>query len=97
MMREIYGLKIINSSYMYHYIKKAKLTDSEFTQIINESIHRLYQDIKIFKSEPELTFSEFGTRRSLSTDYHTMVFNILSAELPEQCIGTSNIMLSREQ
>gem|GEM_PF-1982479 len=97
MMREIYGLKIINSSYMYHYIRKANLNDTEFNKIVNESIHRLYQDIKTFKTEPELTFSEFGTRRSLSTDYHRMVFDILSAELPEQCIGTSNIMLSREQ
>ncbi|MBP7848127.1 hypothetical protein KA013_02810 [Patescibacteria group bacterium] len=28
MMREIYGLKIINSLYQYHYVKKAKLSNS---------------------------------------------------------------------
>lgn len=96
MMREIYGLKIINSLYLYHYTKKAKLSSSEFNQIINESMHRLYQDINIFKSEPALTFSEFGTRRSMSTDYQRAVFDILSQSIPTQCVGTSNVLLSRE-
>jgi len=93
---EIYGLKIINSLYLYHYTKKEKLTNVEFNQIINETLNRLYKDIKIFKENPELTFSEFGTRRSASTDFQRMVFDILSSSLPNQCLGTSNVMLSRE-
>lgn len=39
---------------------------------------------------------EFGTRRGMSTDFHRMVYDILRAEAPEQCIGSSNIMLSME-
>ncbi|NVP17839.1 hypothetical protein HUU51_03935 [Candidatus Gracilibacteria bacterium] len=93
---EIYGLKIINSLYLYHYTKKEKLTNVEFNQIINETLNRLYKDIGIFKETPELTFSEFGTRRSVSTDFQRMVFDILSSSLPNQCLGTSNVMLSRE-
>ena len=95
-MREIYGLKIINSLYLYHYIKKAKLNTSEFNQIINESMHRLYQDIAILKSMPDVTVSEFGARRCLSTDYQRAVFSILSQSLPRQCVGTSSVLISRE-
>lgn len=93
---EIYWLKIINSLYLYHYIRKEKLTNVEFNQIINETLHRLYSDIEIFKQTPEATFSEFWTRRSASTDYQRMVYEILSWTLPEQCLGTSNVMIARE-
>lgn len=96
MMWEIFWLKIINSLYMEHYTKKAKLSNVEFNQVINETLHRLYQDIKIFKENPDIHFSEFGTRRALSTDYQRIVFDILSESLPKQLIWTSNVMLSRE-
>lgn len=96
MMREIYGLKIINSLYQYHYVKKAKLSNSGFHQIINTTIHRLYEDIATFKTAPKLKFMEFGTRRSLSTDFQRMVFEILTDSIPDQCTATSNILLSRE-
>jgi len=95
-MREIFWLKIINYMYLYHYIKKEKLSRSEFNSIINETIHRLYQDIKIFKTAPGVIFSEFWTRRAASTDIQRMVFQILSEMIPNQCIGTSNVMLSSE-
>jgi nicotinate phosphoribosyltransferase len=97
MMREIAGLKIINSLYLYHYTKKAKLSDSEFNYIINKSIWRLYDDIAIFKSEQDFRFMEFGTRRSMSTDYHRLVFDILSDSLPQQLSWTSNVLLSKER
>jgi len=93
---EIYGLKIINSLYLYHYIKKEKLTNVEFNKIINETLHRLYNDIEIFKENPEATFSEFWTRRAASTDYQRMVYDILSWTLPKQCLWTSNVMIARE-
>lgn len=93
---EIYGLKIINSLYLYHYIRKERLTNIEFNQIINETLHRLYRDIEIFKQSPETTFSEFWTRRSASTDYQRMVYEILSWSLPGQCLWTSNVMIARE-
>ncbi len=96
MMWEIYWLKIINSLYMEYYSKKANLSNVEFNQVINETLHRLYQDVKILKENPDIKFSEFGTRRSLSTDYQRIVFDILSQSLPNQLIWTSNVMLSRE-
>ncbi|MBP7848128.1 nicotinate phosphoribosyltransferase, partial [Patescibacteria group bacterium] len=39
---------------------------------------------------------EFGTRRSLSTDFQRMVFEILTDSIPDQCTATSNVLLSRE-
>lgn len=95
-MWEIFGLKIINSLYLYHYIKKEKLSNIEFTQIINKVLDRIYNDIKIFENTPGLNFMEFWTRRSASTDIHKMIFSILENKLPNNCIGTSNIMLAKQ-
>lgn len=95
-MWEIIALKIINSLYMYYYIKKARLSNVEFTQFISRALVRLFDDINIIKSTPWLTFSEFGTRRSMSTDYQRLVCKILQEQLPDQYLGTSNVMLSRE-
>ena len=96
-MWEIYALKIVNSLYLYHYVKKNDLSNVEFNQIINETLHRLYQDVKIAKNAPEgFNFAEYGTRRSASTDFQRMVFEILSKSLPGTCSGTSNVLLSRE-
>ncbi|MDD3793518.1 MAG: hypothetical protein PHI37_01805 [Candidatus Gracilibacteria bacterium] len=95
-MWEIAGLKIINSSYLYNYIKKANLSNSEFSQIIDTTLSRLYNDIEIFKQNPQVKFLEYGTRRSASTDFQRKVYEILRSEIPEQCIGTSNVMFSKE-
>lgn len=95
-MWEIAGLKVINSSYLYNYIKKANLSGSEFTSIIEKSFARLYEDIKIFKQNPGVKFLEYGTRRSASTDYQRRVYEILRTEIPDQCIGTSNVLFSSE-
>ncbi|MDD3144806.1 MAG: hypothetical protein PHV23_01700 [Candidatus Gracilibacteria bacterium] len=95
-MWEIAGLKIINSSYLYNYIKKADLSNSEFSEIINTTLSRLYNDIEIFKQNPGVKFLEYGTRRSASTDFQRKIYEILRHEIPEQCIGTSNVMFSKE-
>lgn len=95
-MWEIAGLKIMNSSYLYNYIKKANLSDIEFSDIINKSFGRLQTDIAIFKQNPGVKFLEYGTRRSASTDYQRRIYEILRSEIPDQCIGTSNVMFSNE-
>lgn len=57
---------------------------------------RLYDNVEHVKSDPRITFSEFGTRRAASTDIHRQVNAILSNELPGQYLGTSNVMISME-
>ena len=96
MMWEIIWLKLINSSYLYNYVSKDRLTNIQFNKIINETLHRLYEDIEIFKSEAWFTFSEFGTRRAFSTDLQRTVMNILLQELPNSCLWTSNVMIASE-
>lgn len=96
MLWEIYALKIVNSLYLYQYAKKAKLSPSEWNGVMTRMFARLYDNIEKVKSDPRITFSEFGTRRAASTDIHRQVNTILSGELPGQYIGTSNVMLSME-
>jgi len=96
MMWEIFGLKIVNTLYLSEYIKKERISDVEFTKMMNEVIFRLFSDIEKFKKTPEVNFSEFGTRRSLGTPFQRMVNTILASELPGQYLWTSNVMISRE-
>jgi hypothetical protein len=58
-MWEIFGLKIINTLYLYNYIKKENINSQEFNQIIQTTLSRLFEDIKTFKSEPDTKFTEF--------------------------------------
>ena len=96
MMWEIFGLKIINSLYLSEYIKKEEITDVEFTQIINQVLGRLFEDIDILKDCPEANFSEFGTRRSMSTNFQRLINEILAEKLPGQYVGTSNVLIAKE-
>lgn len=84
MMWEIFGLKIINSLYLSEYIKKEKISDVEFTQIINQVLARLFDDIDVLKNCEKANFSEFGTRRSMSTPFQRLVNEILTESLPGQ-------------
>lgn len=95
MLWEIFGLKIINSLYLKNYILKDSLSSPEISKIVNTTLDRLYSDIEIFKQSPELRFSEFGSRRAMSAPFQQKVFEILQEEIPNQCIWTSNIHLSR--
>ena len=96
MMWEIFGLKIINTLYLYNYIKKENINQKEFNQIIQTTLSRLFEDIETFKSEASTKFAEFGTRRSMSTDFQRIVNDILQENLPGQYLGTSNVMLAQE-
>lgn len=95
MLWEIYGLKIINALYAKNYILKDNLFAPEISEIIGTTLDRLYSDIEIFKQTPELRFAEFGTRRALSAPFQEMVYSILRKEIPQNCVGTSNVYLSK--
>ena len=96
MMWEIIALKIINALYISQYIKKEKLSDVEFTQMMNEVTKRLFDDIEILKTAPKATFSEFGTRRAMSNVWQRDVNKILAEKLPGQYAGTSNVLIAKE-
>ena len=52
---------------------------------------------KIFKNNPDVQFNEFGTRRAASSVIQRKVNEVLSNQLPNQYMGTSNVAISREQ
>ena len=49
------------------------------------------EKIKRLKARPDITFTDFGTRRRFSKAWHEYVLERLASELPNsQFIGTSN-------
>ena len=61
-----------------------------------EGTQRLATKIALIKTDPRVRFSDFGTRRRFSRDWHREVVGTLTRELPGQFLGTSNVLLARE-
>ena len=57
---------------------------------------RLATKIALIKSDSRVHFSDFGTRRRFSRDWHREVVGTLASELPGQFLGTSNVLLAKE-
>lgn len=70
-----------------------ELTGKNHEEIGNE---RLTQKIEKLKEHPHVRFSEFGTRRRLSFEWQKHVTERLKNELPEQLLGTSNVLIAKE-
>ncbi|MCX5901880.1 MAG: hypothetical protein NTV89_00060, partial [Proteobacteria bacterium] len=58
-------------------------------------MQRLDRKISLVKANPLISFSDFGTRRRFSREWHDLVVSRLCAELPQTSfIGTSNVSLA---
>ncbi|RYF28483.1 MAG: nicotinate phosphoribosyltransferase [Chloroflexi bacterium] len=51
---------------------------------------RLNEKIALLATRPDIKFSDFGTRRRFSADWHEHVIQRLTTELPDSFVGTSN-------
>ncbi|MEK7641653.1 MAG: nicotinate phosphoribosyltransferase [Patescibacteria group bacterium] len=92
---EIYGLEIINELYFRNMLKGYTAFNKDV--VLAEGKKRLAEKIKILKQNPQITFSEFGTRRRFSRDWQEYVVAALAEELPpEQFRGTSNTFLAQK-
>jgi len=63
-----------------------------------EGWRRLQSKIETVRQHPEtekFRFADFGTRRRFSTDWQRQVVEELAQALPEQCVGTSNVLLAK--
>jgi len=69
------------------------LTGKDHKKVGDEN---LTAKIEKLKNYPHVRFSEFGTRRRLSFEWQKHVTERLKNELPEQLIGTSNVLLAKE-
>ncbi len=58
--------------------------------------HRLSEKIALLQQRPDITVSDFGTRRRFSYDWQQHVVERMAEELPDNFAGTSNIHLAQE-
>ncbi len=61
-----------------------------------EGDRRLDEKISVLQDRPDIKFSDFGTRRRFSYDWHKHVIERIATELPDNFVGTSNIYMAHE-
>ena len=86
-------LGIVNELY-YQSLEKSGAFDLRDAQA--EGARRLDEKIKILKQHPHIKFIEFGTRRRFSRSWQEYVLARLLQEVPNQVLGTSNILLAKK-
>lgn len=90
---ETIAISIIQELHYLHFLKK--LSSFERDKIRAEGIRRLAEKMAILKTRPDITFTDFGTRRRFSKDWQDYVVGALAEELPgAQFRGTSNVHLA---
>ncbi|MDO8558993.1 MAG: nicotinate phosphoribosyltransferase [bacterium] len=90
---ETIALSIVNELYYSHFMRK--LSRFERDKVRAEGVRRLAEKIKILKRRPDITFTDFGTRRRFSREWQDYVVRTLNEELPPaQFRGTSNTYLA---
>lgn len=90
---ETIALAVVNE--LYYRSQTDSLSDFERDVVYATGRIRLAEKIKLLKENPTVTFSDFGTRRRFSKEWHDNVVRALAEELPKkQFIGTSNVSLA---
>lgn len=87
---EIPALSIVNE--LYYRAQLEKLSRFEQDTVYATGIARLAEKIKALRQYPEITLSDFGTRRRFSNKWQDYLIGILAKELPNQLRGTSNVL-----
>ena len=93
---EIFALEIVNELYFRYLIKRHLTSPSERARYLMTGLSRFLDKIKIFKQYPDLTYSDFGTRRRASARHQEELVAIAANELPKQFKGTSNVYLANK-
>ncbi|MEZ5582600.1 MAG: nicotinate phosphoribosyltransferase [Candidatus Competibacteraceae bacterium] len=86
---EVPVLAIVNQIYFQD--RQSEATEAE-------GWRRLQSKIETVRQHPEtekFRFADFGTRRRFSADWQRRVVEELAQALPEQCVGTSNVLLAK--
>lgn len=61
-----------------------------------EGLRRLDEKIAILRASPIVHFVDFGTRRRFNREWHGIVVERLLRHVPEQLLGTSNVLLAKD-
>ena len=90
---EIHALAIVNE--LYYRGLMSRLSQFEKDVVYAQGTLRLAKKIKILRQRPDITFSDFGSRRRFSRDWQDYVVRTMARELPQtQFRGTSNTYLA---
>lgn len=83
----------VNEMYFENYMLKHSINPEE---LYEEGDRRLSEKIAILKANPDIQFSDFGTRRHFSYKWQHHVVNRLVEECPKNFVGTSNVAIAQE-
>lgn len=87
-------LSILNELYYRSLLEKIRI---KVDTVLEEGLQRLEQKIALVKAQPQIVFSDFGTRRRFSLAWQDTLLQTLRAEVPKsQFIGTSNVYFARK-
>lgn len=78
------------------YFSKITAEGMSMRALRNEGDRRLSEKTALLEQRPDITVSDFGTRRRFGYDWHKHIVERMAEELPDTFAGTSNIHLARE-
>lgn len=91
---EIFGMPVVTELLYYYLIKNSHLSDFEIATIYAGMLKKMQDKIRILRTEPGVKFALFDTRRRHSRYQQSLSMDIMRYEIPDQCIGSSNVYLS---
>jgi nicotinate phosphoribosyltransferase len=91
---ETLALSIINE--LYYRTLMQRLSAFERDVVMATGTLRLAEKIKTLRTRPDITFSDFGTRRRFSRGWQEYVVRVLGQEIPGQLLGTSNTAMAMQ-
>lgn len=89
---ETIALSIVNQLYFSSLLKK--MSRFERDMVFANGRLRLAEKIRKLREHPEISFTDFGTRRRFSRQWQQYVVQTMAEELPKQFRGTSNTMMA---
>jgi len=73
-----------------------RLSAFERDVVMATGTRRLAEKIKTLRTRPDITFSDFGTRRRFSRSWQAYVIRVLAQEIPVPLLGTSNTAMAMQ-
>jgi len=81
----------VNEAYFESYMVQNNIDPND---LYDEGERRLEEKIEVLLQNPDIKFSDFGTRRHFSLRWQKHVVDTIKAECPDNFSGTSNIELA---
>lgn len=89
---EVPALAIVNA--LYYQVRMRALSRFEQECAFATGKIRLGEKIKVLRTRPDITFSDFGTRRRFNGAWQDYVLVQCAEEIPRNLLGTSNVKLA---